>query len=87
MAEKEWHVVNLVSRTQHQGKKDSAHSSFGDPTEDVRCYLSPDSQTCFTYRTWEGLYAAVINDTPELAKLGEYLRGKSAHYRRAFELA
>ncbi|MHB8475737.1 MAG: hypothetical protein ACYDBZ_05555 [Steroidobacteraceae bacterium] len=87
MAEKDWHVVNLVSRTQHQGKKDSARSSYADPTEDVRSYLSPDSQACFTYRTWEELYAALVKDTPELAELGLYMRGKSAHYRTAFNLA
>lgn len=87
MTEKDWHVVNLVSRTQHQDKKDSARSSFADPTDDVRSYLSPDSQACFTYRTWEDLYAALVKDTPELEQLGLYLRGKSAHYRPAFNLA
>jgi hypothetical protein len=87
MTEKDWHVVNLVSRTQHQDKKDSARSSFADPTDDVRSYLSPDSQVCFTYRTWEDLYAALVKDTPELGQLGLYLRGKSAHYRPAFNLA
>jgi hypothetical protein len=87
MAEKDWHVVNLVSRTQHRGKKDSARSSFADPTEDVRSYLSQDSQACFSYRTWEDLYATLVKDAPELADLGSYMRGKSAHYRPAFELA
>jgi hypothetical protein len=86
MAEAEWHVVNLVSRTQ-QNKQDSSRCSFGDPTDDILGYLSPDSQSCFTYRTWEDLYAAVIRESPELAELGVYLRGKSAHYRPAFDLA
>ena len=85
MAEKDWHVVNLVSKTQ-RGSKDNERYSFADPTPDVRSYLSPDSQSYFTYRTWEDLYAAVVKDTPELAELGLYLRGKSAHYRPAFEL-
>jgi hypothetical protein len=87
MADKNWHVVNLVSRTQHQGKKDRARSSFADPTDDVCSYLSPDSQACFTYRTWEDLYTVLVKDTPALAELGLYMRGKSAHYRPAFNLA
>jgi hypothetical protein len=85
MAEKDWHVVNLV-RSTDQRTKDSARYSFADPSADVKSYLSPDSQSCFTYRTWENLYAAVIKGTPELAELGSYMRGKSAHYRPAFEL-
>jgi hypothetical protein len=85
MAEAEWHVVNLVSRTQ-RNKQDSSRHSFLDPTDDILGYLSPDSQSCFTYRTWEDLTAAVIKDTPELAELDAYLRGKSAHYRPAFDL-
>jgi hypothetical protein len=85
MAEKDWHVVNLVSRTQ-RGAKDTKRESFSDPTDDVRGYLSPDTQSCFTYRTWEDLYAMVIKDTTELAEVGLYMRGKSAHYRPAFDL-
>jgi hypothetical protein len=86
MAEKDWHVVNLV-RSTDPGTKDTERYSFADPSVDVKSYLSPDSQSCFTYRTWEGLYASVIKDTPELAELGLYMRGKSAHYRPAFDLA
>jgi hypothetical protein len=86
MAETEWHVVNLVSRTQ-QNQQDSSRCSFADPTDDILGYLSPDSQSRFTYRTWEDLYSVVIKESPELAELGIYLRGKSAHYRPAFDLA
>jgi hypothetical protein len=85
MAEKDWHVVNLVSKTQ-QGAEGNERYSFADPTSDVKSYLGPDSQSCFTYRTWEGLYAALVKDKPELAQLGLYMRDKSAHYRPAFEL-
>jgi hypothetical protein len=85
MAEAEWHVVNLVSRAQ-QNKQDSSRCSFADPTDDILGYLSPDSQSRFTYRTWEDLYSAVIKDRPELTEVDAYLRGKSAHYRPAFDL-
>ena len=85
MAEKDWHVVNLVSNTQ-LSDKDNNRYSFADPTLDVRSYLSSNSQRCFTYRTWEDLYTAVIKDTPELAELALYMRDKSAHYRPAFIL-
>jgi hypothetical protein len=85
MAEKDWHVVNLV-RSTDLGTKDNERYSSADPSVDVKSYLSPDAQSCFTYRAWEGLYAAVIKDTPELAKLGLYLRSKSAHYRPAFNI-
>jgi hypothetical protein len=85
MAEKDWHVVNLVSKTQ-MSAKDNERYSFADPTADVRSYLNADTQSFFTYRTWEDLYAAVIKDVPALAELGLYMRGKSAHYRPAFDL-
>jgi hypothetical protein len=86
MAEKDWHVVNLVSKAQ-QGKKDNPRYSFADPTKDVQSYLHNDSRECFTYQTWEALYQSVIRDAPDLAVLAAYMRGKSAHYRQAFELA
>jgi hypothetical protein len=86
MATKQWHVVNLVSRTQHLRGKDNARSSFADPTGDVLSYLSPDTQSCFTYRTWEDLYATVIKNKTELTDLAGYMQSKSAHFRPAFEL-
>lgn len=85
MADKNWHVVNLVSRTQ-LGAQDNARYSFADPTKDVQSYLSPDTESYFTYRTWEDLYVEVVRGRRELAGLGEYMRGKSAHYRSAFNL-
>lgn len=78
-----WHVVNLASSTQ-RGEADEVRYSFEPPSEDVRCYLRPDRQHCFTYRTWEDLYAALIKDDADLVELDRYLCGKSAHYRRAF---
>jgi hypothetical protein len=86
MAEKDWHVVNLVSKTQ-KGAKDNPHYSFADPTDDVQSYLHPDFRSCFTYRTWEDLYATVVRDASDLSELGCYMRDKSAHYRPAFNLA
>ena len=81
-----WHVVNLVSSTQRGTLNDVSHT-FADPTNDVRGYLHPDCQHCFTYRTWEGLHAELIRNEPALAGLDRYLRGKSAHYLPAFELS
>jgi hypothetical protein len=81
-----WHVTNLVSSTQRRARND-ARNSFADPTEAVRSYLRPDWQHCFTYRTWEGMHAALIRDNADLGGLNSYLRGKSAHYRRAFDLS
>ena len=87
MAVSEWHVVNLVSRTQHQLGKDNPRSSFADPTGDVLSYLSAESQHRFTYRTWEDLYARLIRDNTGLGKLARYMNTKSAHFRPAFQLA
>jgi hypothetical protein len=41
----------------------------------------------FQFNTWEALYAGVVRDDPTLADVGDYMRGKSAFLRRAFELA
>jgi hypothetical protein len=87
MSSAQWHVVNLVSRTQHRLGKDNLRSSFADPTHDVLSYLSPESQSYFTYRTWEDLYAKLIKGQTQLAELDDYMLTKSAHFRRAFELA
>lgn len=86
MAETKWHVVNLVSKKQSSGRSNSRYS-YGDPEFAVRSYLHPDSQHSFTYRTWEGLHAAVIRDDAALTGLDRYMRGKSAHYLPAFELS
>lgn len=86
MAAREWHVVNLVSSTQHKLGKDNSRSSFADPTADVSSYLSAEARSRFAYRTWEGLYAALVKGRQELAELDRYMRTKSAHFRPAFEL-
>ena len=80
-----WHVVNLVKATE-RGTRDVGHYAHAEPTDDVRSYLHPDSQHCFTYRTWEQLHGDLIAGDSDLAELDGYLRDKSAHYRPAFEL-
>jgi hypothetical protein len=80
-----WCVVNLVSSTQRG--RDDKHKSYADPTDEVQSYLHPDWRHCFTFRTWERLHAAVISGDSALAALDQYLRGKSAHFRRAFALS
>ncbi len=82
----DWHVVNLVSKTQWNYGKDSECYSFGDPASAVRSYLRQDHKNCFSFQTWEGLHKAVIRGVPELAKVDTYMRSKSARYRPAFEL-
>jgi hypothetical protein len=81
-----WHVVNLVSSSQEVGSDDK-YTSYADPTDEVCSYLHPDWRHCFTVRTWERLHAAVVSGEPDLAPLDRYLRGKSAHFRRAFILS
>lgn len=41
----------------------------------------------FTFRTWEGLYASVVKHEPKLNALTNYLKGKSAFLRPAFNLS
>lgn len=82
----DWHVVNLVSETQRKRGIDSDRYSFLDPEEDVRCYLHQDHRHCFSFRTWEKLYVELIKDDAALGHLNTYIRSKSAHYRRAFDL-
>ena len=86
MAPRDWHVVNLVSRTQHALGTDNPRSSFANPTSEILSCLSSDSQSRFTYRTWEELYVKLVKDTVELSDLAHYMRTKSAHYRPAFNL-
>ncbi len=82
----DWHIVNLVSDTQWQLGKDSRDYSFRSPEEYVHCYLQPAVQNCFSFRSWEGLHRALIRDDPDLTSLDSYMREKSAHYLRAFQL-
>lgn len=86
---KDWHVVNLVSATQW-GKRSSRRPvgyDFTDPTPAVRKYLNSGYQDHFTFCTWEGLYQHVIRRQPEIELLSAYLKGKTAHLERAFDLA
>lgn len=82
----DWHVVNLASMTQWKGGRDSPQYSYKNPEEHVRSYLHRDRQQCFSFRTWEELYRALIKDDPVLGLLNTYVRSKSAHYDRAFDL-
>jgi hypothetical protein len=82
-----WHVVNLVSSTQWHRRRDSRYYSYADPTSEVCGYLQDEWRHCFTFLTWEGFHTAVISSSPELALLDQYLRSKSARFRRAFALA
>ena len=85
----DWHVVNLVSETQWQKqkkRKDSKQSSSVNPEPYIRSYLHENHRQCFSYRTWEELHSALVKDDPDLGPLHTYLRSKSAHYRRAFDL-
>jgi hypothetical protein len=80
----QWHVVNLVAAS--LAGKNSPEKSYDDPTSEITHYLQPGYKDCFTYRTWEGLYANCVVGDPALAGLAEYLRTKSAHYRCALKL-
>ena len=82
----EWHVVNLVSRTQWKYGRDSEQYAYTNPEPHVRSYLHRNFQHCFTFRTWEELYEELIRDDSSLALLNTYVRSKSAHYRQAFDL-
>ena len=72
-----WHVVNLAK----------GDLSCKDPTDEVRGYLHPHWRQSFTFRTWEGLHAALIAGDPDLARLDCYFRGKSANFQPAFALS
>ena len=82
----DWHVVNLVSKTQWEGRKDSKRYSFVNPETHVWSYLHEDRRQCFSFSTWEELYRALIKEDPDLGTLHAYLLSKSAHYRQAFHL-
>ncbi len=82
----DWHVVNLVSSTQWALGSEAEDYSFECPEKSVHSYLHPDSKDRFSFRTWEGLHRELIKDDPALQSLDTYMRSKSAHYQRAFDL-
>jgi hypothetical protein len=82
----DWHVVNLVSKTQWNNHCDSNQYSFKDPEPYVRSYLHQNFQQCFSFRTWEKLHRDLIKDDVDLGRLNTYICSKSAHYSRAFVL-
>lgn len=83
---RDWHVVNLASKTQWKCRKKSKQSSFVNPEDSIRPYLHQNRRQCFSFRTWEELHRALIKDEAELGHLDTYFCTKSAHYRRAFDL-
>jgi hypothetical protein len=96
MAGAEWAVVNLVSETQRKkargstgaGRRPSERTAcFEDPTSAVHGWLREEARSRFRCSTWEALHAALIKGEPKLATVDQYLRGKSAHLRPAFELS
>jgi len=82
----DWHVVNLVSTTQWKRSRSSELYAYVNPELYVRSYLHRDHKDCFSFRTWEELYGALIKHDTALGLLDTYLHSKSAHYRQAFEL-
>jgi hypothetical protein len=83
----DWHVVNLVSKTQWDVGKNSSRCSYGDPEPLVRAYLREDVRNRFTYRTWESLHESLVKSAGGLEQLDEYMWTKSAHFRPALTLS
>jgi hypothetical protein len=83
----DWQVVNLVRSTGNHRIRLISNVDFGDPTDAVRCYLAEGYKERFTFRIWEGLYASVVKREPKLNALTNYLKGKSAFLRPAFNLS
>jgi hypothetical protein len=83
----DWHVVNLVSKTQWNCRKDTKGYSFVNPEAQVRAYLNKNHQHCFSFHYWEELYKKLVKNYPELGQLNTYICSKSAHYRKAFDLS
>jgi hypothetical protein len=82
----DWHVVNLMSDTQRKLGRTTDKYSFDDPRPHVRSYLRSNCRERFHFRTWEELYGKVVRNTQGLSQLDAYIRTKSAHYKRAFDL-
>lgn len=81
----DWLAVNLVSSTQwkhHGSRRGTHHEDFDDPTP----YLPSTVQERFRFKTWEELYAQVLQDDPALTDVSNYMRGKSAFLKPAFRL-
>ena len=85
---KDWHVVNLVSRTQWFNCKRTPQRDydFNDPTVSISGYLRREFRDHFTFCTWEELYREVAQGHPGLEELTAYLRGKTTHLERAFDI-
>jgi hypothetical protein len=87
---KDWHVVNLTSSTQWSRRQQlstkQGNYDFHNPTASITGYLQQDFQDHFTFCTWEELYLEVVHSHPGLGELEAYLRGKTAHLERAFNI-
>lgn len=81
----EWRVVNVACATD-RGDRHSPKRSGANPEEDIRKYLKEGHKHRFTFRTWEGLHQALINGDSKLQTVDSYMRSKSAHFMRAFDL-
>jgi hypothetical protein len=82
----DWHVVSLMSTTQRKLGRTTDKYSFDDPRPQVWSCLRSECRDRFHFRTWEDLYGKVVRNNEGLAQLGAYIRTKSAHYERAFDL-
>lgn len=87
---KSWHVVNLTSSTQWSHRRQisitQGNYDFHNPTTAIAGYLGRDFQDHFTFYTWEELYREIVQGHPGLGELEVYLRGKTAHLNRAFNI-
>lgn len=89
MAEKwdaDWQVVNLTRALPAGEYRTRVDAEYGDPTTSVRAWLAPEHRRRFTYRTWEGLHRDLVSNNRECEGLATYMEGKSAHFKRAFQL-
>ena len=81
----DWHVANLT-RSPRSPRHISKTVDYGDPSADVKCYLTDAYKRCFTFKTWEELYARLVKPDAALAETAKYMKGKSAHLTPAFEI-
>ncbi|MGK2935912.1 MAG: hypothetical protein ACSLFE_11825 [Gemmatimonadaceae bacterium] len=84
----DWHVVNLVSTTQWARLPVAGAKGYSsaNPEPEVSSYLHEDFKHCFTFRSWEQLHGRLVAGDAALHDLDDYMRSKSAHYLRAFDL-
>lgn len=84
---KQWHLTNLVSSTQSVIPPKRNRVGYADPSASIQAVLSDSYRGCFTYKTWETVWQNVLRDDADLNTLSTYLKTKSAHLDRAFDLS